>query len=152
MALVDARDKTYDGKVMTSYHAYRFGRTEKPKVLDLFNIEDSFSKSGRSTIKYVYGGFIWKEVAGQRVHKGFYAALKDFIKRSDQVLVKLTKEEEDFFKKSDPDIYEKYVNEHKGLKFVHELREEREAAKQIVEPEVEDEIVKVKPKTSRKKK
>jgi len=151
MALVDTRDKSYNSSVSTDFHTYRFGKTEKPKVLDLFCIQDSFSKSGIPSIKYLYGGSLWRDVAGVRVHKGFYTALKDFIKRSDQVLVKLTREEEDFFKKANPEIYDTYVNEHKGLKFVHELREDQAATIKLEEP-VGLDIVKVKSKPKRKTK
>jgi len=117
MALVDVKEKTYNSSVDTDYHRYFFGKTEKAKVLDLFNIEEP------RNIKYVYGGSITKNVNGTSVHKGFYVALKAFIRKFDTVIVKLTKEEEDFFKKNDKDIYEIYVKEHKGKRFAYEKEE-----------------------------
>ena len=117
MALVDVREKSYNSSVDTAYHRYFFGKTEKAKVLDLFNIDEP------RNIRYVYGGSVAKNVNGTNVHKGFYVALKDFINKYDTVLVKLTKEEEDFFKKNESDIYKIYVKEHKGHKFAYELEE-----------------------------
>jgi len=125
MALVDVKDKSVHYSVPTGFHTYQFGPSEKPKILDLFEIQDRFSKEGTPTIKHIYGTTVWKMINGVRVHKGFYVALKDFIRKYDLCLVKLTREEEDFYKSADPEIYEIYKTHHKGQKFYHELLEER---------------------------
>lgn len=130
MAIVDVKDKTYNQSVSTSFHTYWFGRTERPKVLDLFIINDS------PGVRRVYGTELFKEVKGVKVNKGFYNALKDMINRWDNVLVKLTREEEDFFKMAEPEIYEVYLKYHKGGKFPHEIEEEKQ--KRIAEQQAKE--------------
>lgn len=130
MALVDVRDKKCDKSIMTGYHQYFFCHADKPIVLDLFRIRDD------SKIEYVYHGSLTKRINGIEVHKGFYIALRDFIKKFDDVLVKLTREEEEFFKKNEKEIYDIYIKYHKGQKFVHELLEEK--ARRIAKQQEEE--------------
>jgi len=121
MALVDTKDKTVNQSVMTTYHKYFFGHSEKPKVLDLFGVQDI------KPLKSIYGTSIVRTINKKRVHYGFYKALRDFIRRHDIVLVKLTKEEEDFFKETDPEIYKLYKEYHKGKLFYHEELEKKKS-------------------------
>jgi len=97
---VDLRDKTNDQQIMTDYHSFYFGHSEAPKELDLFNVP---TKNVQSII-----------LGSRTVNKGFWRAMRSFVKNYKRVAVELSKEEYELVKEFEPEVYELYIKYHKG--------------------------------------
>lgn len=117
MALVEMKEKTTNKMIQTRYHQYYFNICDSPKVLDLFDTD-------LKGLTVEYGDGIGTTVNGIKVNAGFYLALQDFINKYDKLLVKLTPEEERFFKENVPVSYKLYLEKHKGIKLPSEQEED----------------------------
>jgi len=97
MAIIELRDKSYDRDIRTGYHNYHFCKADPPKNIDIFAMGNLPNTKTRTI-----------EKDGIKANHGLYTAVRDMMVNS-ELKVKLTKDEEDFYKKVVPDIHSQWL-------------------------------------------